>query len=95
MLRPGPKHSEGRSQIVVKTHGGSENRSLLVSFQKILLQVAEDAALTWVWRVSVCGMTLEEHLNSLKAVARDTSHQHRDPFSKKISLNENVSALAS
>lgn len=91
VLRPGQEHSESRSQIVrdvMKTHGGSVNRSLPMSFQRILKQKAEDASLMRVRRVSIHGM------NSLKDVAKDMSHQGL--FSEdSSSLNENTSALTS
>lgn len=56
----------------METQGGSAHRSLSVTFQMFLKQKAENASLVWVWRVGDYGMTLGEHLNSLKDVARDT-----------------------
>lgn len=77
---------KSRSQSVpdvMETQGSNVNRSLRVTFQRLLNQKAENASLMWVWRVGVYGMTLEEHLNSLKDVARNTSPQQRVPSQRR------------
>lgn len=63
--------------------GSGEKGAFLLPSERFLQWRAENAALMWVWRVSVPGVTLEEHFNSLKGVLRDTFHQQRNSFQSR------------
>lgn len=63
--------------------GSGEKGDFLLPSERFLQWRAENAALMWVWRVSVPGVTLEEHFNSLKGVLRDTFHQQRNSFQSR------------
>lgn len=63
--------------------GNGEKGAFLFPSERCLWWKAENAALMWVWRVSVRGVTLEEHFNSLKGVVRETFHQQRNSFQRR------------